>query len=82
MLASAGLIGCGRKKAPRMSGYCFVANQESRSIAVVSLERFRVVRHIPLDSAPAAVLTHPHRPRVLVLAPETGTVYELSLIHI
>jgi DNA-binding beta-propeller fold protein YncE len=61
-----------------MSGYCFVANQESRSIAVVSLERFRVVRQIPLDAAPAAVLTHPHRPRVLVLAPETGTVYEVD----
>ena len=61
-----------------MSGFCFVANQESRSIAVVSLERFRVIRQIPLDAAPAAVLTHPHRPRVLVLAPETGTVYEVD----
>src|ERR1017187_2584478 len=78
LLASAGLIGCGRKKAPRMSGYCFVANQESRSIAVVNLERFRVVRQIPLDAAPSAVLTHPPRPRVLVLAPDTGTVYEVD----
>jgi YVTN family beta-propeller protein len=78
LLASAGLIGCGRKKAPRMSGYCFVANQGGRSIAVVSLERFRVMRQIPLDAAPAAVLTHPHRPRVLVLAPDAGTVYEVD----
>ena len=61
-----------------MSGYCFVANQGSRSIAVVSLERFRVVRQIPLDAAPATVLAHPHRPRVLVLAPENGTVYEVD----
>ena len=61
-----------------MSGYCFVANQDSRSIAAVSLERFRVLRQIPLDAAPAAVLTHPYRPRVLVLAPETGTVYEVD----
>ena len=45
---------------------------------MVSLERFRVVRQIPLDSAPAAVLAHPHRPRVLVLAPDTGTVYEVD----
>ena len=78
LLASAASFGCGRKKAPRLSGYCFVANQGSRSVAVVSLERFRVLRQIPLDGAPAAVLTHPHRPRVFVLAPENGTVYEID----
>ena len=61
-----------------MSGYCFVANQGGRTIAVVSLERFRVMRQIPLDAAPSAVLAHPHRPRVLVLAPEAGTVYEVD----
>jgi DNA-binding beta-propeller fold protein YncE len=61
-----------------MSGYCFVANQGSRSVAVVSLERFRVMRQIPLDSAPSLVLAHPNRPRVLVLAPDTGTVYEVD----
>lgn len=61
-----------------MSGYCFVANQGSQSVAVVSLERFRVVRQIPLDAAPAIVIAHPHRPRVLVLAPENGTVYEVD----
>jgi len=61
-----------------MSGYCFVANQGSRSVAVVGLERFRVVRQIPLDAAPSAVLAHPHRPRVLVLAPENGTVHEID----
>lgn len=55
-----------------------MANQGSRSVAVVSLERFRVMRQIPLDAAPAAVLTHPHRPRVLVLAPDAGTVYEVD----
>lgn len=78
LLASAASFGCGRRKAPRLSGYCFVANQGSRSVAVVSLERFRVLRQIPLDAAPAAVLAHPHRPRVYVLAPENGTVYEID----
>jgi DNA-binding beta-propeller fold protein YncE len=78
LLACAAGFGCGRKKAPRMSGYCFVANQGSRSVAVVGLERFRVVRQIPLDAAPSAVLAHPHRPRVLVLAPENGTVHEID----
>jgi len=78
LLASAASAGCGRKKAPRISGYCFVANQGSRSVAVVSLERFRVLRQIPLDAAPAAVLAHPHRPRVFVLTPDNGTVYEID----
>jgi DNA-binding beta-propeller fold protein YncE len=78
LLTAAAGVGCGRKKAPRMSGYCFVANQGSRSVAVVSLERFRVVRQIPLDSAPALIMAHPRRPRVLVLAPDTGTVYEVD----
>jgi YVTN family beta-propeller protein len=61
-----------------MSGYCFVANQGSRTVAVVSLERFRVLRQIALDAAPSAVLAHPHRPRVLVLAPDAGIVYEVD----
>jgi DNA-binding beta-propeller fold protein YncE len=61
-----------------MSGYCFVANQASRSIAVVSLEHFRVLRQIPLDAAPEVVVAHPTRPRVYVLAPENGTVYEID----
>jgi DNA-binding beta-propeller fold protein YncE len=78
LLASAASFGCGRKKAPRLSGYCFVANQGSRSVTVVSLEKFRAVRQVPLDAAPAAVLAHPHRPRVFVLAPENGTVYEVD----
>ena len=78
LLGSAASFGCGRKKAPRLSGFCFVANQGGRSIAVVSLERFRVLRQIPLDAAPAAVLAHPRRPRVFVLAPDNGTVYEID----
>jgi DNA-binding beta-propeller fold protein YncE len=78
LLASAAGIGCGRKKAPRLSGYCFVANQGSRSIAVVSLERFRVQKQIPLDAAPEQVLPHPHRSKVFALAPENGTVYEID----
>jgi len=61
-----------------MSGYCFVANQGSRSVAVVSLERFRVTRHIALDAAPAMVLSHPREPKVLVLTPENGTVHEID----
>jgi DNA-binding beta-propeller fold protein YncE len=78
LLASLAGAGCGRRKAPRLSGFCFVANQGSRSIAVVSLERFRVLRQIPLDAAPETVLAHPDRPKVFALAPENATVYEID----
>jgi len=61
-----------------MSGYCFVANQGSRSVAVVSLERFRTTRHIALDAAPAMVVPHPREPKVLVLTPDNGTVHEID----
>jgi DNA-binding beta-propeller fold protein YncE len=78
LLASAVGIGCGRKKAPRLSGYCLVANQGSRTVAVVSLDRFRVLRQIPLDAAPDLVLSCPKQPKVFVLARESGTVYEID----
>ncbi len=78
LAAACAAAGCGRKKATRIPGYCFVANQESRSVAAVNLESFRVQRQIPLDSAPAAVVAHPSKPRVFVLAPEGGTVYEIE----
>ena len=67
-----------RKSAP-YHGYCFVANQGSHSVAAVDLEQFRVRRQIPLDAAPSLVLSHPQgRPRVYVLAPNAGTVYEID----
>ena len=47
-------------------------------MTVVSLEHFRVVRQIQLDAAPQAVIAHPQRPKVFVLAPENGTVYEID----
>jgi len=78
LLGAAATLGCGHKKARAFFGFCFVANQESRSIAVVDLTRFRVRKHIPLDAAPAAVVAAPHRPRVYVLAPDNGTVYEIE----
>jgi DNA-binding beta-propeller fold protein YncE len=76
--AASAAVGCGRKKATRIPGYCFVANQGSRSVAAVNLETFRVQQQISLDSAPAAVVAHPSKPKVFVLAPDAGTVYEID----
>ena len=78
MLAPAAALACGRRKARAFPGYCFVANQQGRSVAAVDLTRFQVRKQIPLDAAPAAVVRHPVLPRVYVLAPETGTVYEIE----
>jgi YVTN family beta-propeller protein len=76
--ASGAALGCGRKKATAIEGYCLVANQGSRSVAAVSLEKFRVMKQIPLDAAPSVVLPHPGKPKAFVLAPENGTVYEID----
>ena len=78
LLSAAGALACGRPKAPRFHGYCFVANQAGRSVGIVDLDRFRLRKQIPLDAAPGTVLADPARPRVFVLAPDAGTLYELD----
>jgi DNA-binding beta-propeller fold protein YncE len=78
LAGSAAALGCGHPKATGYRGFCFVANEAGRSIAVVDLTRFRVLKQIALDAAPSQVLTHPTQSKVLALAPETGTVYEID----
>ena len=72
------LAACRKPKATRFPGYCFVANQDGHSVAVVDLSSFRVRKQIRLDAAPTVVLRHPQRPMVFVLAPQNGTVYEID----
>ena len=71
-------VACSRKKATRIPGYCFVANQGSRSVAAVNLETFRVQQQIFLEAAPSAAIAHPSKPRLFVMAPDAGTVYEIE----
>jgi DNA-binding beta-propeller fold protein YncE len=78
-LAAAGGCACGRKRATAIQGYCLVANQGSRSVAVVSLEAFRVEKQIPLDAAPSMVVGLPGKGKAFVLAPDSGTVYEIDI---
>jgi YVTN family beta-propeller protein len=56
LVSSAALPGCSRRKATRYPGYCFVANHDAHSIALVDLSSFRLLRNLRLDAAPAAVL--------------------------
>jgi DNA-binding beta-propeller fold protein YncE len=72
------LAACRKPKATRFPGYCFVADQDGRSVAVVDLSTFRIRKQIHLDAAPTVVLRHPQRPVVFVLAPQNGTVYEID----
>jgi DNA-binding beta-propeller fold protein YncE len=76
--SAAALAACRKPKATRFPGYCFVANQDGRSVGVVDLSSFRVRKQIHLDAAPTVVLRHPSRAAVLVLAPRGGTVYEID----
>ncbi len=78
-LASAASWGCRARKATGYPGYCFVANQEGRSLAVVDLQTFRSWPAVALEEAPAAVLAHPRQAKVFALAPETGTVSEVEV---
>ncbi len=76
------MLGCSRPKALGFRGYCFVANQDSRTVAVVDLNHFRIRKQIPLDAAPASVLELTSRGKVFVLAPEAGTVYEIDALSL
>lgn len=78
MLASAAALGCGRRKATGFQGFCFVANEEGKSVGIVDLERFRPRKPIALDAAPSTVLAHTSAPKAFVLVPETGTVCEID----
>jgi DNA-binding beta-propeller fold protein YncE len=80
LVSSAGLLACGRRKATGFRGFCFVANQESRSVTVVDLSRFRVRQQIALGAAPSAVLAHPTESKVYVLTPQEGTVFEIDAV--
>jgi DNA-binding beta-propeller fold protein YncE len=83
LLSSAvALAACRKPKATRFPGYCFVANQDGRSVGVVDLSSFQVRKQIHLDAAPTVVLPHPGRPVVFVLAPQAGTVYEIDAVSL
>jgi YVTN family beta-propeller protein len=78
LLSSVAAAACTRPKAQRFLGFCFVANRDGHSIAVVDLTRFRTRQQIPLDAAPSQVLARPKTTQAYILAPSNGTVYELE----
>jgi YVTN family beta-propeller protein len=79
LLLSTALLGCRRRKATGFPGYCFVANQEGRSLAVVDLSTFGRWSPVPLPDAPSEVLPHPRGSKVFALAPDSGTIFEIDV---
>jgi DNA-binding beta-propeller fold protein YncE len=75
--AAAAVAGCRKQRG--FSGYVFVANEEGRAIAVVDLQALALVRHVALNGAPTAVLSHPGRDSILALTPENGIVHEIGV---
>ena len=82
LAGAAAAAACGRRKATGYRGFCFVANRDGRSVAVIDLTRFRVRRQILLDAPPSVVLAHPKETKVYVLADETGTIYEIDAVSL
>lgn len=78
MLAAAGAASCRPQKAEGFPGYAFVANSAGRAVAVVDLSAFAVTRHIRLEANPTEILSHPARPFVFALTPETGAIHEID----
>ncbi len=73
-----GLAACG-KRTKGFSGYAFVANEDSHSIAVIDMAAFSTVRHIALNAAPTAIASHPDKPLIYILTPANGTVHEIDI---
>jgi YVTN family beta-propeller protein len=69
--------GCRTTRRAPFRGYAFIANEEGQAVAAVDLQALAVARHIPLDSAPVAVLALNTRPFVYALTPENGSVQEI-----
>lgn len=78
--SAAGVISAcgGPQKAVGYRGYCLVANQGSRNVAVIDLLRFRLRKQIPLDAAPSEIVAHPTAAKAYALAPDAGAIFEID----
>lgn len=72
--------GCRRRQA--FSGFAFVANFDGRSVAAVDLGVFAVAKQIPLNGAPAELISDPAHTRVLALTPGDGGIHEISTVDL
>ncbi|MBV9082764.1 MAG: hypothetical protein JOZ62_08825 [Acidobacteriaceae bacterium] len=66
---------CGRKKAHGYPGYALIATAGENSLAVVDLMLFRLVRVVPLNAPPTAVIPGAGDRSSYVLTPSNGSVH-------
>lgn len=79
LLAAPALLVPACRKTETFSGFVFVANQEGKAVAVVDLGALAVVRQIPTNAPPSALVAHPVRPAVYVLTPSSGIIHEIDI---
>jgi len=75
-LAGSLLSACGRQRAPRYSGWLFVASAGERGIAVADLAEFRRVTTIAMPQAPGQIVLA--GPKVFATCPDAKTVCEID----
>lgn len=78
LLATASLAACKPKLLKPLNGYVYAASAAARSLSVISLARFKLVKELPLEAEPTAVLIKPGTHRVFVLTPSNGHVIEVE----
>ena len=78
LITSLAAAGCSKPKAKRFQGFCFVANRDGRSVAVVDLTRFRTRQQIGLEASPSQILSRPKTTQAYVLTPSNGTIHEIE----
>ncbi|HZL55563.1 MAG TPA: YncE family protein [Bryobacteraceae bacterium] len=76
VLAASLFSACARKRAPRYSGWLFVASADERGIAVADLAEFRRVTTIALPYVPRQILRAEEK--VFVTCPEGRAIFEID----
>ena len=76
LFAVAALSACGRKRAPRYSGWLFVASAAERGIAVADLAEFRRVTMIALPQNPRQILRAGEK--VFATCPDARLICEID----
>ena len=70
---------CGPKTTPRYQGYALVANFDGRSLGIIDLSRFQLLKEVPVDMAPEAVLAAPLHARAFSLSSTASFLHVLDL---
>ena len=78
-MACGTLAACGPKTTPRYQGYVLVANRDGRTLGVIDLSRFQLLKEVALDMAPDAVLVAPAHARAFAFSSTRNFGHVLDL---